>query len=90
MDCIKFTCPVCGYPYLNEPPRSPGGGGSLEICPCCWFEFGFDDDDRGFTYEQWRERWISEGKPWKSPSRRPPPNWDADEQLRRLLDNLNP
>ncbi len=39
-----FTCPVCGYPSLQEEPFY-----SYEICPCCGVEFGFDDEgfDKG-------------------------------------------
>ena len=53
---MKYQCPVCGYPDLEEEPRSKEGGGSYEICPSCFFEFGYDDDDQGYTYEQWREK----------------------------------
>ena len=50
---MKFTCPVCGYPELEEPPRSPRtGGGSYEICPSCGFQFGVTDDDKGVSYEE--------------------------------------
>lgn len=57
------------------------GGGSYEICPCCRFEFGVTDDDRGFTYGLWRKRWIDEGKPWRSTVQPPPEGWDPDDQL---------
>jgi rubredoxin len=36
----RWTCPVCGYPALHEPPRSPEGHPSYEICPSCIFEYG--------------------------------------------------
>lgn len=76
-----FKCPVCGWPNLHEPPRSTSGGGSYEICPSCGFEFGVTDDDEGYTYEQWRDKWIKEGMQYWS-SRQPPSNWDPVEQLR--------
>jgi len=57
------TCPVCGYPELDEPPRSSSGGGSDEICPSCGFQFGLDDEDGGIGYATWRERWIAAGMP---------------------------
>lgn len=76
-------CPVCGFPNLDEPPRSSSGGGSYEICPSCGFEFGVSDDDLGFTYDQWRERWIVNGMPWDSADIEPPPDgWDPREQLK--------
>ena len=44
----KNTCPVCGYDGLYEPPYNEKGSGSYEICPCCGFQFGYDD----FPYEE--------------------------------------
>lgn len=60
------------------------GGGSYEICPACAFQFGVTDDDRGFSYEQWRKLWIEEGMPWRDQGiSEPPEGWDPREQLRR-------
>lgn len=79
------TCPVCGYPALAEPPRSRSGGGSYEICPSCGFEFGVTDDDRGFSYTAWRQRWVDSGMPWASEGIEPPPaGWDPGAQLRAV------
>lgn len=75
------TCTVCGYPGLEEPPRSPGGGGSYEICPSCGFQFGVDDDDKGITHEEWRARWAGKGLPWSSRGIPKPKGWDAMAQL---------
>jgi hypothetical protein len=83
---MRYQCPVCGYPDLAEPPRSiRSGGGSYEICPSCGFEFGVTDDDEGFTYEQWRERWVAEGMPWRG-ARAAPSGWDPSEQLASLVE----
>lgn len=79
-----YTCPVCGYPALEEPPRSRSGGGSYEICSSCGFQFGVTDDDQGFTYEQWRERWRKQGMPWDKNASAPPPGWDPVDQLRNI------
>lgn len=81
------TCPVCGYPELDEPPYYPGGTagallGSHEICPSCGYEFGYTDDDLGISHEEWRKRWIARGMPWRSSVRPPPPGWDPAAQLR--------
>jgi hypothetical protein len=54
-----YTCPVCGYQALTEHPQPPEGGGSLEICPSCGYQFGVSDVDRGITYSQWRDSWIA-------------------------------
>ena len=61
-----YTCLVCDYPYLSEPPRSEIGGGSFEICPSCGFQFGVNDDDEGISYETWRKRWEADGMKWQS------------------------
>ena len=47
-----YRCPVCGYPGLDEPPRTEESGASYEICPSCGFEFGVTDEDRGISYQQ--------------------------------------
>lgn len=84
----RYTCPVCGYNGLSEPPRSSSGGGSYEICRSCGFEFGVTDDDLAFSYEDWRERWIQRGMPWDSEGRHPRPRgWDPAAQLHRLLES---
>jgi hypothetical protein len=45
------------------------------------------DDDRGFSYEQWRQRWIDRGMPWDSQGIEPvPESWNPDEQLGGLKD----
>lgn len=83
----RFTCPVCGYPGLTERPRAADGGSSYEICYSCNFEFGVTDDDRGYTYEEWRTGWIKRGMPWGGQGLdHPPKGWDPESQLQSLLD----
>ena len=77
-------CPVCAYPKLNEAPHAPSGGGSYEICPSCGFQFGVDDDDKGITYEQARERWVQGGMTWHSKGTPKPKDWDGRQQLAAL------
>ena len=80
-----YRCPVCGYGGLEAPPHNPvNGGASNEICPSCGFQFGFDDDDRHVSYEEWRDRWVSNGMQWFSAGQIPPANWDAAAQLQEL------
>jgi len=81
---MAHTCPCCGYPALQEPPRSTSGGGSYEICPSCGFQFGVSDDDAGFTYARWRARWKAQGLRWSSKGIAPPPGWEAKSQLTSL------
>jgi hypothetical protein len=65
MDNIKrFTCPACGYPLLEAPPCSEGVS-SLEICPSCFYQPGYDDvpDASGHDTSPtvWREQWVAPG-----------------------------
>jgi hypothetical protein len=44
------------------------------------------DDDLGYTYESWRERWIALGMPWDGEGLHDvPPDWDPVRQLGTLL-----
>lgn len=82
----KYVCPVCGYAGLSEPPRSDNGGGSYEICWSCGFEFGVTDDDLGYSYGQWRRKWVERGMPWDSAALRPATRgWDPERQLDDLI-----
>lgn len=74
-------CPVCGYPGLSRAAYRPSGEPSHGICRSCGFEFGYTDDDRGFTFEQWREKWIAGGMMWRTRRGGPPPGWDPRKQL---------
>jgi hypothetical protein len=78
-----YSCPVCGYDRLKTDPRGVGGY-SFVTCPCCMFEFGFDDLSVGETYESYREKWIRDGMPWRATWCAAPPRWDAAEQLKRV------
>lgn len=77
---MTYTCPVCGYDELTQPPRD------YMICPCCFTEFGYDD----FTFSpaELRGRWITNGANWHSRRTTPPANWNAAEQLLNILNNL--
>ncbi|GKU84746.1 hypothetical protein [Niallia sp. NCCP-28] len=44
---MKYICPVCGYKGFDElvyDDFEKLAGGSFEICKCCRFQFGVDDD----------------------------------------------
>lgn len=74
---MSYICPVCGYPELTKSTDF----GSFEICSSCRFQFDVTDRDRGYTYEQWREKWIAEGMIWDKGSSKPPEGWDPKKQL---------
>ncbi len=67
----RFTCPVCFYPDMEDPPQDGN------ICPCCGTEFG--NDDYAMTHEELRDEWIAEGMPWFFED--PPPGCSAKQQL---------
>jgi hypothetical protein len=80
------------YVDLGSPPwRFPGpppyeqwfGMPSYEVCPCCGFEFGNDDNPgtaQPSSFEEYRASWMAEGCPWFDSTRRPK-EWAPTEQL---------
>jgi len=84
----RYVCPVCGFDELTEPPWR-GESSSLEICPCCGIQFGYQDaaggDEAGREriHAEWRRRWLTDGTPWHG-VQPPPTGWDAVTQLRRM------
>ncbi len=51
---VMYTCPVCGYDQLDEPPTRH------KICPQCGTQFDFDDV--GVSHAELRQRWIDGGR----------------------------
>jgi hypothetical protein len=81
-----YVCPVCGWPGLRERPFDHELGHSFEVCPCCFFQFGFDDEHEHVGYAEWRAQWIASGMLWSSREPRPPEGWDPVRQLGNLGD----
>lgn len=91
---MGFVCPVCGYPDLENQPHDAEGGASDEICPSCGIQFGYSDEPMACggpdlppeeIYRLWRQKWIAEGMIWDKGRSKPPPNWDPQEQLRKIF-----
>ncbi|MGG4183556.1 hypothetical protein ABEW24_09295 [Paenibacillus jamilae] len=82
----KFICAVCGYNELNYPQWDKHGFPTHEICNCCGFESGFDDDAKDIpeSIEEYRIRWLSEGANWFSSSKTKPLDWNLAIQLKRI------
>ncbi len=78
-----YMCPVCGFVGLVEPPYNEAGGASFEICSCCGFEYGFDDQSEGRSFEDYRRAWLADGAKWFDPDRRPA-DWYVEAQLANL------
>ena len=66
-----FTCPVCFFEGLEEPPVD------YNICDCCGTEFGSDDEV--WTHAQLRVDWIARGAKWFFLN--PPFTWNPWQQL---------
>lgn len=68
-----------------EPPYSEYFGmPSYEVCGCCGFEFG-NDDEPGIgtpsSFQGYLEEWIADGEVWFSAEKRPT-NWTLAAQLK--------
>ena len=81
---MRYTCPVCGYSELDEPPYDDQNNASYEVCSCCGFEFGFDDKAKGVSFEDYRKKWINEGARWFLENKKPI-DWDLKKQLKNIL-----
>lgn len=77
---MTFTCPVCFYDKMEDPPRD------YNICECCGTEFGNDDSRRSF--EELRTLWIDSGAHWFFGQ--PPELWNPQEQLARHASSAGP
>lgn len=81
---MKHICLVCNYQGMYDMPYDHRGVPSDEICPCCGFHYGYDDDGickNEESYDKWRDEWIKNGCVWFSEGRKPPANWNPAEQL---------
>ena len=71
--------------FAEPPYQTSLGVPSYEVCACCGFEFGFDDDPgggaEGMSFEAFRMEWIAAGALWFEPELRPR-QWDHRDQLR--------
>ena len=58
------------------------GEASYDVCPCCGFEFGFDDEPGGgtepSTFASYRAEWIAGGYRWFDERVRPS-DWTPPE-----------
>ncbi len=90
--CGFFGLSVPPYERLQDPSHSRRlpppygehfGFPSYEICACCGYEYGFEDDPgagSGTSFENYLKDWIADGCQWLIPGRKPE-GWNLDEQL---------
>lgn len=72
---MRYECPVCFYPNLEEPPQD------FNICVCCGTEFG--NDDLSESHEALRSKWVDSGHQWFLGD--PPARWSPVQQLIRCM-----
>ena len=74
------------HPVTVTPPyEKVWGGASYEVCDCCGFEFGNDDDasmSTPSTFEGYREEWLQEGALWFNPINKPV-HWNLALQFQK-------
>lgn len=61
------------------------GSPSYEVCACCGFEFGNDDDPGTappVSFSAYLEEWRKNGEEWFDDTRKPK-NWSLDKQLKQ-------
>ncbi|HMQ01938.1 MAG TPA: hypothetical protein PKD79_02620 [Candidatus Doudnabacteria bacterium] len=91
-DLEKYLCPSCGFKFLVSLYDEDGEFDAVdEICPACGYTFGYTDINSGYSYKDWRHKWISEGLNWWS-KRESEPQWNPVEQLKGIgveLDSNN-
>ncbi len=85
MNLLKI-CPVCGYSKLSDTPYDECGFPTYIICPCCGFEFGFDDESNGFSFEEYRNKWIANGFVFFNKKKKPH-LWNIN-MLKKQLENI--
>ena len=76
-----YTCPVCGYDQLNDPPVD------YNICPSCGTEFGYHDFTK--SWDQLRSEWVAKGSKWLSKHIPAPANWKPYRTFRVITASGN-
>jgi hypothetical protein len=84
------------YAQIGPPPWSDFGPPpysnrlgfpSYEVCACCSYEFGFDDDPgpgaKSSSFEEYRSEWLASGAAWFNSDVKPK-KWNLKKQLRAI------
>ncbi|MVQ37632.1 hypothetical protein GON05_23700 [Paenibacillus sp. MAH-34] len=68
------------------PQYMENGLPMFNICDCCGFQAGFDDDAKNEpeSIEQYRKRWVDYGSNWFSSKPSKPQGWNLEEQLKKI------
>lgn len=95
----EYLCPVCGFAgYFRGDHFADKEGGVIGtgICPCCFYEPGFDDNPAASAGAKdtlldsilsYRKAWTEQGMLWRgAPKVERPADWEPASQLARLLE----
>lgn len=87
LDCKPYeNMPPLSQTHRVQPPyENVWGFPSYEVCECCGFEFGNDDNgmdaSSNFSFESYLREWFDKQKcEWFTPSKKPD-NWSLIQQL---------
>ena len=75
------------FDHGSPPYYQRYGEPSYDVCRCCGFEFGNDDEPGTAspqTFAQYFADWFARGCVWFTPSCRPE-GWSLEQQLRRAF-----
>ena len=59
---LQFYCRICWYKNINKPWWDDDKTPSFDICPCCWVEFWYEDnnlDSLNFYRNNWIKNWCN-------------------------------
>lgn len=65
-----YDCKICGFEGLEYPQYLENGEPNFCVCPCCGFESGYDDLDQGFTFAEYRKKWLDRSGEWLMDSKK--------------------
>ena len=92
----KYLCPACGFPgyFRGDSYDERGGLAGTGICPCCYWEPGFDDDPDASggpatileALRLRRRGWSSFGPAWAGRPEDIPAGWDGRAQAEHLFE----
>jgi hypothetical protein len=93
--CGFFGLKTPPYEKLGNPPWNNHGKppycqkygkASYDICPCCSFEFGLEDEapdsTKSVSFEKYLQQWIAEGCVWFQLEFKPH-DWNLRTQLQK-------
>src|SRR5690348_15269506 len=93
----RLLCPACGFPDYSDEPAYDESGGIIAttICPCCFWEPGFDDEPNASataketileSLRAYRAQWGGAGSTWRGRETEKPTDWNGEAQLASLFE----